>query len=229
MAAYYATISQIDHWCGKIVDALKARGVYDDAMIVYTADHGEFMGYHHMLLKGNYMYDPLVRVPLIVKYPGDRTRARSSALVSCMDLAPTILGVAGIERSPSMKGLDLSDPNVEREVVFAEACAGKRVMARTRDRKLLTGGWGEVLFDLAKDPCELEDVSGAAAYADDLSTLRAAARQWRDASRLPETHVDEDAPVISRPNVPVKDDGHRERNSAWYRARVDATELLPPE
>jgi hypothetical protein len=103
------------------------------------------------------------------------------------------------------------------------------VMARTHDRKLLAEGERELLFDLAKDPCELKDVSGNAAYASDLSMLRAAVRQWRDASQLPETHVDEDAPVIRQPNVPASDDGHRERISAWYRAHVDATDLLLPE
>jgi hypothetical protein len=128
-----------------------------------------------------------------------------------------------------MKGLDLPEPGVGREVVFAESGAGRHVMARTRDRKLLVEGERELLFDLAKDPCELEDVSGDAAYAGDLSMLRTAARHWRDASHLPETHVDEDAPVIHQPNVPDRDDDHRERIRAWTRAQVETTGRLQPE
>jgi hypothetical protein len=72
-------------------------------------------------------------------------------------------------------------------------------------------------------------VSGDAAYADDLSKLRGAARQWRDTSRLPKTFVDEEAPVIDQPNVPANNDGHRERTSAWFRERVEATKFLLPE
>ncbi|MHC5056890.1 MAG: sulfatase family protein [Planctomycetota bacterium] len=228
MAAYYATISQIDHWCGKMIDALRSRGMYEDAMVVYTADHGDFMGHHHMLLKGNHMYDPLVRVPLIVKHPGSRAATRSSELVSCVDLAPTVLGVAGLERSPAMKGLDLAAGD-RRNVVFAEARGGRHVMARSRDRKLLAEGDRDFLFDLERDPCELADVSGDAAYADDLAELRTAVGNWRDPSRLPKTHLDEQAPVIRRPNVPARDDGYRDRIAAWYGARVDATGLLRPE
>ncbi|MHC4249225.1 MAG: sulfatase family protein [Planctomycetota bacterium] len=227
MAAYYATISQMDHWCGKLIDALRSRGMYEDAMVVYTADHGDFMGHHHMLLKGNHMYDPLVRVPLIVKYPGGRDAVRSVDLVSCVDLAPTILSAAGLVRSPSMKGMDLAAGD-RRDVVFAEARGGRQVMARTRDRKLLAEGGMDLLFDLERDPCELADVSADAAYADDLTELRAAAGNWRDPSRLPETYLNEAAPVIDQPNVPARGDGHRDRISAWYSARVDAARLLRP-
>ena len=229
MAAYYATISQIDHWCAKMLEALRARGMYDDTMIVYTADHGDYMGCHHMLLKGGHMYDPLVRVPLIVKYPGGGKGARSPDLTSCVDLAPTILGAAGLPPSPGMKGLDLASGGGGRDVVFAESHGGRHVMARTRDRKLLTEGQRSFLFDLERDPCEFMDVSGDAAYSADLADLRAAAAEWRDASRLPETHLDEEAPVIRQPNVPARGDGHRGEMSSSYRARVEAMGLLRPE
>ena len=70
MAYYYATISQIDHHVGRMTSLLKAKGLYDDTLILYNSDHGDYMGYHHLLLKGNHMYEPLIRVPLILKYPG---------------------------------------------------------------------------------------------------------------------------------------------------------------
>ena len=57
---------------------LKEKGLYENTLIVFTADHGEYLGYHHMLLKGNHMYDPLVKVPLVIKWP----RGRSAGQVS---------------------------------------------------------------------------------------------------------------------------------------------------
>ena len=53
-AYYYATISQIDYHVGRLVDCLKAKGLYDNTLILYTGDHGEFLGFHHLLLKGTW-------------------------------------------------------------------------------------------------------------------------------------------------------------------------------
>ena len=128
-----------------------------------------------------------------------------------------------------MEGLDLAEPGAGRDVVFAEACNGGHVMARTRDRKLLVEGEREFLFNLEEDPCELEDVSADHSHAGHLEELRAAVGMGRAAARLPETYYDERAPVIDQPNVPTRGDGHRERMSAWYRERVGATGLLRPE
>jgi arylsulfatase len=67
MAMYYGSISQIDDQVGRMIEALKAKAMYDETMIIFTADHGDYMGFHHMMLKGNLMYDPIMRVPLIIK------------------------------------------------------------------------------------------------------------------------------------------------------------------
>lgn len=96
MALYCATISQIDCHVGRMVALLEERRLYDRALIVYTSDHGEYLGFHHLLLKGNYMHDPLVRVPLIVKYPESaRAGEVCGTLVSNTALAPTLLSCAG--------------------------------------------------------------------------------------------------------------------------------------
>jgi arylsulfatase len=138
MAMYYAAVSQIDHHVGRMVDALKRKGLYDDTLIIYTSDHGDYLGFHHLLLKGNYMYDPLIKVPLIVKYPG-QTRAGevSAALVNNVDLAPTILRVAGLDAPRSMRGRNLSQADAGSPLVFAESGGGRMYMARSRTRKLL--------------------------------------------------------------------------------------------
>jgi arylsulfatase A-like enzyme len=228
MAMYYATISQIDHWCAKLFDELKSRGLYDDTLIVYTADHGDYMGFHHMMLKGNHMYDPLMRVPLLMKQPGQSTSSRTNALVSCTDAAPTILSVAGCDRSDSMRGLDLTGDLTGHHAVLADGSRGRDIMVRTKSRKLLLRKEEELLFDLEEDPLELSDVSADAAYADDLARLRETATTWRDADASSETYVDERAPRIAAGNVPDIDDDHRERISGWYARKADATGRLNP-
>ncbi|HEV2124709.1 MAG TPA: sulfatase-like hydrolase/transferase [Chloroflexota bacterium] len=111
MAYYYATISQIDHHVGRMIAALEQQGLYEDTMIVFTADHGEFLGFHHMLLKGGLMYDPLARIPLLIKFPGNAQAGTvRDVLASNADIASTIVRQAGLDPSPLMRGLDLSDP-----------------------------------------------------------------------------------------------------------------------
>jgi len=202
MAGYYATISQIDQQVGRMIEGLKARGLYDGALVVYTADHGDYMGYHHRILKGNHAYEPLARVPLIVKWPHQTARGRTTArLVSTVDLAPTILRAAGVAPAPAMAGLDLGSA-AERDVVFAEGTAGER-MARTAQCKLLFNvrDPGRTLFfDLQADPCELHDLSADAATAALRAGLTERLREWLPDADYP-AYLDEAAPVIDRPNV----------------------------
>ena len=78
-AYYYASISEIDHHVGRMLALLKSKGLYENTVIVFTSDHGEYLGFHHQLLKSGRMYDPLAKVPLIVKLPANRNAAFSFA------------------------------------------------------------------------------------------------------------------------------------------------------
>jgi len=99
MAHYYATITQLDHQIGRMLAALDRKGLYERTMIVFTADHGEYLGYHHLLLKGGQMYEPLIRVPLIVKPAGAPAvnSQMSEVRASTIDVAPTILRGVGLD------------------------------------------------------------------------------------------------------------------------------------
>jgi arylsulfatase A-like enzyme len=214
MAYYYATIEHIDQQVGRLVEILKRKGLYENTMIIYTSDHGDYMGFHHLLLKGNYMYDPLIKVPLIIKYPGqDRGGSVSDALVSNVDLAPTILRQAGCRPAPAMGGNDLAGPEGDgaRDVVFAESRGGAEAMARTKTRKLLLNPKRKTafLYDLEKDPLELTNRYDDPAYQDDVRTLTQAIDAWRPFDTLSKVYVDEDAPVIDQPNVPPRDTDRR--------------------
>jgi arylsulfatase A-like enzyme len=223
MAMYYATLSQIDRHVGRMVDCLKRKGIYDRTLIVYTSDHGDYLGYHHLLLKGNYMYDPLVKVPLIVKYPdGQRAGQRSEALVSNVDLAPTLLRCTGCEVPSSMQGLDLTEREGERNVVVAEAGGGAAYMARSRTGKLLLcrEPAQSQFFDLERDPLEMHDRIDDPAFALPVAELRAALMEWALFQAPSRVHQDSGAPVIVGANVSLRGDGHAERSARYFERRM---------
>jgi arylsulfatase A-like enzyme len=228
MAGYYATISQIDHHVGRMLDLLEARGILESTVVVFTADHGEYMGFRHMLLKGGYLYDPLTRVPLIVRWPGGAQGGTvDERLVSCLDLAPTILRQAGIRPPEAMPGLDLADGGRGRQMVFAERRAGQRpdgspgcqVMVRSQTRKLIRTEprEGSLFFDLERDPLEFENAFARPEYAAEIREFEAAAERWLGHEPDLSIHLDERAPRIARPNVPDPDDGHREEVAGYFR------------
>lgn len=180
-AYYYATISHIDHQVGRMIEVLKRRGLYDNTMIIFTSDHGEFLGFHHMILKNNYYYDPVVRVPLLIKFPGNKDGGTSrDTLTNNIDLAPTILAQAGVKPRTPMAGFDLGDPTNDRPYIFAEAGQGMMYMARSRNQKLcLTRNASQRLFtDLRRDPLEMENLYSDPEYKEAMLEHREAISEW---------------------------------------------------
>jgi arylsulfatase A-like enzyme len=212
MAHYYACIQEIDDQVGRMIGILKEKGIYDNTLIVFTADHGEYLGHHHLLLKGNYMYDPLVKVPLIIRFPGGKNGGTiSDGLVNTTDVAPTILAQAGCPVPAAMRGLNLAENRDQREIVFAESNEGKQVMARTKTRKLILhrGNGLGLLYDLEKDPCELDNRFDDPGCQHEVQSLTEAMDAWRGPGGLSTTYLDEKAPVIDQPNVPDRQGDHR--------------------
>ncbi|MBB5791128.1 sulfatase-like hydrolase/transferase [Jiangella mangrovi] len=197
MAHYYATITHLDHEVGRMLDLLRRRGLYDDTLIVFTADHGEYLGFHHLLLKDGPMYDPVVKVPLLAKFPGQRRRGEvSDALASLVDVAPTVLAACGVAPTTPLPGQDLGDPAAGHDHVLAEDRRhGVAGMVRTGSHKLLwSDAAGEALFDLAADPYELTNLVGDPAHGDQLRRMREAAARWALYDATPPTYVDPAAP-----------------------------------
>jgi arylsulfatase A-like enzyme len=218
-AYYYATISEIDFQVGRMISVLKKKGLYDSTLIVFTADHGEYLGFHHLLLKNNQIYDPLAKVPLIIRSPGARLAGSvSDALVSNTDLAPTVLHAAGLGPSAAMKGRDLLAPSAGRDIVFCEASNGF-IMARTRRHKLLWGPVAEqrLFFDLGTDPLEMTNRMHDAQCKDEIARLTRAVEAWRPGP-VGTVYLDEDAPRITQPNVPPPK--QREEQKQWYRQQM---------
>jgi arylsulfatase A-like enzyme len=180
-ALTYGMITMIDDAVGRILARLDALGLADDTVVIFTADHGDFMGDHQLLLKGPIHYQSITRVPFIWADPkaaGGGTRRR--AIAGTVDIAPTILARAGLAPFNGMHGASLlgviAGTDQFRDAMVIEE-EGQRVYmgfpSRVRVRTLVTerhrlsvyGGvaWGE-LYDLQEDPHEcvnLWDDAGA--------------------------------------------------------------------
>ena len=178
LALNYGSISNIDAQIGRVLDKLEETGLADNTVVIFTSDHGDFLGDHQLLLKGPLHYRGLTRVPFIWADPVDpglKTGDSSNALTSTIDLAPTILNRAGIPLFNGIQGKDmapgaLGQINELRDALLIEE-EGQRVIlglnTRIRCRSLLTqqyrmtiydtASWGE-LYDLEQDPNELNNL-----------------------------------------------------------------------
>jgi arylsulfatase len=104
--AYAADISVIDEAVGSIVEALEQTGALDHTWMLYTSDHGEMGGNHGMMSKC-VLYEPSVRVPLIIRPPGGGAARTVDALVEHFDLAATVRDIAGAPDVPGSEALSL--------------------------------------------------------------------------------------------------------------------------
>ncbi len=102
-------VEVLDAALGRFLEALRATGVYDDALLFWLGDHGEMNGERALIDKGVYAHPKVARVPLHVKLPGNaRAGSEVNALVSLLDLAPTVLEVAGVRPCARLDGVSLA-------------------------------------------------------------------------------------------------------------------------
>ena len=172
-AYYYGMVSLIDKQVGRLTETLRRLGMLDNTTIVFTSDHGEMLGDHHLVFKDTF-YDCVTGVPLIVARPRDESPSQvRDALVVSTDIAPTILELAGAKPSPGMQGHSLSpvleDPrNRLRDALLIEDANGGRRTIRTENARLTWHGIGTQgeLYDTANDPDCLRNLWGRPEAAD---------------------------------------------------------------
>ena len=173
IANYYGMIALIDHNVGRILAALDELRLSENTIVVYTTDHGDWLGDHGLLLKGPMNYEGLVRVGLIVRGPGVPQNTIVADPVSTLDLAATFYDYCGIDAGRPLHSRSLRrliEGNSTRDFAYNEwrihpsrtGVALDLRCARTRTAKLtleLSSGAGE-LYDLADDPGEMDNRFG---------------------------------------------------------------------
>jgi arylsulfatase A-like enzyme len=200
MVRYYRLITEVDAAVGRLVDELKAQGVYDNTLIVFIGDNGYFHGDRGLADKW-YPYEQALRVPLIVRDPRLRASRRgmtSDQLALNIDIAPTVVAAAGIAVPDPMQGRDLSplylaDPAPAwRDEFFYEhptitsrdRIPSSQAVVR-RDWKYVQ--WPEFeheqLFDLKNDRQELINLAGRPAHAARQAAMRQKLEEWRSRAR----------------------------------------------
>lgn len=192
---YAEEVSYVDRWFGELIVALKEAGLYDDSLVVVTTDHGEELFDHGAFEHGHSMYQELLRVPLLVKWPkATEADERISQTVGLLDLAPTFLEFAGAPPMPGMEGVALP-----RRDGLAGAQIYSEGLLYGADQTALTGDdykviyhphaeSGEPLFevyDRRSDPEEQRDLAGTEAASD----LRLRLEELTDQSRLAASQV----------------------------------------
>ena len=106
IARYWGLCSLVDKYIGKILNTIEECGLWDNTIIVFTSDHGDMMGSHRLLGK-NVMFEESVRVPLLIRLPGQKTSRKISNPVSLIDLVPTLLDLLGQNIPGHLQGKSL--------------------------------------------------------------------------------------------------------------------------
>ena len=181
LAYTYGTISMIDDGVGKILAALKSYGLEKNTMVIFTSDHGDFMGDHGVMLKGIAHYQGVIKVPLIWKVPGlTKPGTLTNSLASSIDIPTTILNLLDIKSKhhpPGMQGYNLAPILINPEKKVRDHCIIEedegfetipaklpqyraRTMIKDDYRITIYHGhekFGD-LFDLKNDPNELNNL-----------------------------------------------------------------------
>ena len=163
---YRREVEAVDVVVGRMVAELKARGIYDDTLIVITGNHGEALGEHGATGHDVNLYDELLHVPLLLKLPAktkhlDALKAVRDRIARHIDLVPTVFELLGLP-APDTSGESLLDE--DPRVLFAETHqpeAPRELFCMRDERyKLIYDASGNSfeMYDLSQDPSELDDV-----------------------------------------------------------------------
>ena len=210
-AKYFANVTLVDRQVGKMLDALRETGQWDNTIIVFTSEHGEMAGDHGMLEKRS-MYEEASRVPLLMRIPrsgpdSQRVSRRIAGSVSLVDLVPTLLDVCGTgtNAAPDLQGQSLApvihgDTDLSDNDVFVQWNGmGDRNLGTAEINRMASMPWRTVitpdrwklnlcatdrceLYDLNTDPHELTNLYDAPEHRDRVRDMAARIRIWQDAT-----------------------------------------------
>ena len=192
MEDYLRCIASVDESVGEVLKFLKDNGLDENTIVVYTSDQGFYLGEHGLFDK-RFMYEEALRTPLLIRYPGEIKKGSSSeSLVQNIDVAPTLLEVAGITQPIDMQGIPLQKTWTENSTGWRDAIyyhyyekgfgATPHYGVRTDRYKLihyydLVDSWE--LYDLKNDPREMKNLYSNSSYQDVVNELKSKLQDLR--------------------------------------------------
>lgn len=195
IGAYYALVTQIDQYVGEILDALEESGLEEETIVMYVSDHGDFVGNHGMVEKcaaGHNIYEDILNVPLIIKYPGKTEKGdRTAELVTLADVLPTLIDMLDLDtpefeypiQGESLAEVILNDGSMGRDYVVSESWSQSAVITERYKLGIMLDptvvhedldyrDFGDMFFDMKKDPLEINNRIDNPGYKEDIQRLR---------------------------------------------------------
>lgn len=200
MRNYYRLVTEIDATCGVVLKELERQGVLDNTLVIFTTDNGYYHGEHGLADKW-YPHQESIRVPLVIvdpRMPEDKAGMTNDDFTLNVDLAPTILGAAGLDAPKRMQGEDIAPlylsedkPDWRTEWFYehptfasVERIPASEALVR-KDFKYMYWPVADVeqLFDLVNDPHEENDLAADPKYADKLTEMRKRFKELKAAAK----------------------------------------------
>lgn len=203
---YFGLITMVDRSVGAILSRLQDSGLLDDTILVYTSDHGDSLGAHHLFAK-EVMFEEATRVPYLIRMPGQRRSSRISQAISHIDFLPTMMDLlgqtkpdqcAGKSRVPLCRGEAMRPENIfiewspnRTKVVKGTSLARRGAIKRAIDEStraiIRPDGWKlclrdkdlNELYNLNSDPIEAENIYSKREHAAIIAVATGEIRQWQ--------------------------------------------------
>lgn len=168
---YAGEIAFTDHCIGQVIEKLKDLGMYESSLVIITGDHGEMLGEHGEEEHTYFIYEAAIKVPLIVKLPGQKKAATVTQPVGLVDLVPTLCSLLDIDLPSRVQGRDISPllhgkiPDSYERFIYSESQVPTRLGASAL-MSVSTGKWKYIqatrpeLYDLSTDPEEEHNLIG---------------------------------------------------------------------
>jgi len=208
VGAYYALVTEVDHCLGEILKALDESGIAEETIVIYTSDHGDFVGNHGMVEKaaaGQNVYEDILNIPLIIRYPGNRQKGKRSAeLVSLVDVYPTLVQLLGLQlpelkyplQGKSLAETLLKGKPLDREYFVSESWSQATVITKDYKlgimldptdyaRKFDYRSFGDQFFIRNTDSLEIKNQISNAEYSAEIKKLRGFYQDFT--SKIPDT------------------------------------------
>lgn len=195
IGGYYALVTEIDHCVGEIIKALYDAGIEEETIVIYTSDHGDFVGNHGMVEKcasGQNVYEDILNIPLMIKIPGNKNKGKRTAeLVTNADVLPTLIELLDLKLPKAkypIQGRSLvkvleGNGKMNREYIISESWAQACVITKNAKLGIMLNPtavhkkfdyreFGDMFFDLRKDPLEVDNVINKKKYKKEIAKLR---------------------------------------------------------